>query len=59
MTVMRSTLADRLDAQVVFEELLEPLEMPQRLDAETLLWWTQPPSSWTRRVMVPLVVEER
>lgn len=50
---------ERLRAEVAFEELEGPVQMPRVEDPETLLWWTLPPTQWVERVTVPVVVEAR
>ncbi|MBK7403274.1 MAG: hypothetical protein IPJ41_01240 [Phycisphaerales bacterium] len=40
-----------------FEELPEPLELPHVLTPDAVLWWSRPPSEWTSRAFVPVVVE--
>jgi hypothetical protein len=55
---IRAALADRLRAEVEFEELPEPLPLP-RPEADALLWWTLPPSTWTQRVTAPVIIESR
>lgn len=41
----------------VFEELAEPVELAPVLTAESVLWWSRPPSDWAHRAYVPVVVE--
>ncbi len=59
LAAVKATFKDRLKAGVVFEELPEALGLPHTSDPESLLWWTLPPSAWTQRVAVPVVVETR
>ncbi len=54
---IKLVFADRLKAGVVFEELDEPVKLPEAQDPETLLWWTLPPAQWVEHVTVPVVVE--
>jgi hypothetical protein len=56
---VKLVFADRLKAGVVFEELDEPVKLPQAQDPETLLWWTLPPAQWVEHVTVPVVVEAK
>ena len=56
LAAIKSTLSERLKATVEFEELEQPIQLPRVEDSESLLWWTLPPSSWTQRVTVPVVV---
>jgi hypothetical protein len=56
---MTTLLSDRLKGQVRLEELPESVEAPPADDAESLMWWTQPPQHWAPRATVPLVIEER
>jgi len=56
LAAIRTTLSDRLKATVEFEELAAPVQLPRAQDPDALLWWTLPPSSWTQRVTVPVVV---
>lgn len=59
LQAIRSTLADRLRADVRYDELATPLELPRVEDPEAILWWTLPPSNWTQRVTVPVVIESK
>jgi hypothetical protein len=52
----RDMLAQRLEGQVELEELPEPVALPPASPEHTL-WWTQPPSEWTPRVKIPVIVE--
>ncbi|MDX2130827.1 MAG: hypothetical protein SFY69_02090 [Planctomycetota bacterium] len=54
----RDLLAERLQGEAQLEELAEPLAR-QETTPESVLWWTQAPSEWTRRVTVPVIVEMR
>ncbi len=56
---LKSALADNLRAEVVFEELPEPLALPRTEDDNALLWWTLPPTSWTQRVTAPVIIQSR
>lgn len=51
-------LSRQLDADVVLESLPQAVNMPAPTDPERVLWWTQPSSQWTPRVMIPVVVED-
>jgi hypothetical protein len=57
LNAVRVTFADRLKAGVVFEELEKPLVLPRVEEPDAMMWWTLPPSSWTQRVTVPVVVQ--
>jgi hypothetical protein len=59
LRAVKALLADKLDAKIVFEELGEAVKLPQRLDADSALWWTRPTAKWTQRVSIPVVVEQR
>lgn len=56
---LRRTFAERLRATVVFEALDEAAVLPATTDPDAVLWWTQGPQTWTGRVAVPVVVEQR
>jgi hypothetical protein len=56
LAAIKATLSDRLRATIEFEELETPVALPRMVDPDALLWWTLPPSSWTQRVTVPVVV---
>ena len=43
--------------RAVFEELPEPIRTPPVVTPEAVLWWAEPPSAWTPRAHVPIVVE--
>jgi hypothetical protein len=54
----RAALSKLLGAAVEFEELDQPMALEsEQPSAESVLWWTQPPETWAKRVRVPLVVE--
>lgn len=40
-----------------FEELPEPLALPQVLTPDAVLWWSRPPGEWSSRAFVPVVIE--
>lgn len=42
---------------VVLEASPVPLDLPAPSSPESLLWWTEPPSTWTPRGVAPVVVE--
>lgn len=62
-----STLASLLAAlgrrsageRAEFVELPVPIDAPPPVDADTVLWWTQPASAWGWRISVPVIVEGR
>ncbi|CAG1010043.1 hypothetical protein PHYC_03787 [Phycisphaerales bacterium] len=55
---VRSMLAERLHGEAELTELPEPV-MLVAAAPEAVLWWTQPPTHWTPRVAVPVIVELR
>jgi hypothetical protein len=56
----REQLSKLLGCVVEFEESDQPIVLdPQAATPEAVLWWTQPPQSWAKRLRVPLVVELR
>ncbi len=57
LAVLLSTLSAGDRQQAVFEELPEPLDTPPVVTPEAVLWWAQPPSAWTPRAHVPIVIE--
>ncbi len=57
LAVLLATLSAGDRQQAVFEELPEALQTPPVVTAEAVLWWAQPPSAWTPRAHVPIVVE--
>ena len=59
LDAIKATLADRLKAEVEFEEMPFDLSLPRVEDPEAVLWWTLPPTSWTQRVTVPVVIESK
>lgn len=42
---------------VVLEASPVPLDLPAPSSPESLLWWTEPPSTWSPRGVAPVVVE--
>ncbi len=56
---LRESLARTTGALVSFEESPTPFQRPGPRPAEIVLWWNQPPSTWTPRAQIPLVVELR
>lgn len=57
LLAMKASLEDKLNATVTLEELPDAIDAPQTIDAESVLWWTQPSSQWVRRVSVPVLIE--
>lgn len=57
LAVLLATLSAGDRQQAVFEELPEPIHTPPVVTPEAVLWWAQPPSAWTPRAHVPIVVE--
>jgi hypothetical protein len=50
-------LSKGLSASVQFEESPQALPLPRPQRSQDVLWWTQPSSSWTDRVAVPIIVQ--
>jgi hypothetical protein len=60
ITALRAALESRQSgARVQFIELDEPVRVAAPLDPQTLLWWTQPSSTWRPRAAVPVVFETK
>lgn len=57
LAVLLASLSAGDRQQAVFEELPEPIHTPPVVTPEAVLWWAQPPSAWTPRAHVPIVVE--
>lgn len=55
---VRDMLGERLKGEAVLEELPAPLVVSTPTP-EGVLWWTQAPTEWTRRVTLPVIVELR
>lgn len=53
---VRDMLGERLKGEAVLEELATPL-LVATSTPEGVLWWTQAPTEWTRRVTLPVIVE--
>jgi hypothetical protein len=45
------------EQEAEFRVLPGSLEQPPPLDARSVLWWASGPESWTRKIVVPIVVE--
>ncbi|USO00308.1 MAG: hypothetical protein H6810_06525 [Phycisphaeraceae bacterium] len=43
--------------EVTLHEVAKPVAIEPRLDADDVLWWSRPPSTWKRTVAAPVVVE--
>lgn len=62
LAALAKSLEGSLKGEVEFEALplgmsLEDLGLSSEPPADSLLWWTQPAETWTRRMIVPVVVE--
>ena len=51
--------AERTPGRVVRVVVLdEPIDQPPATDAASVLWWSASPSKWSRRTVVPVIIEE-
>lgn len=57
MASLLSALSLGDDQAAVFEELPEALHLPGVHTPEAVLWWSRPPSEWSERRHVPVVIE--
>lgn len=56
---LRAAITARTGRQVEFAVLDEPRQAALPLEPEAVLWWTLAPSSWTRKVTIPVLFDSR
>jgi hypothetical protein len=59
LELLADVMAQRLKGEVVFEAATQAMPGVPSTQADQVVWWTRPPSTWTPRVSVPMVVEPR
>lgn len=56
---LRAAITARTGRRVEFAVLEEPRQAALPLEPEAVLWWTLAPSSWTRKVTIPVLFDSR
>ncbi len=53
----RAGLSRALGAEVTLERAPLSISVPSSVDPARVLWWTKPPTTWTPKLRIPVIVE--